>query len=49
MLQLANKADIPRLAALPPQVDDISASSLYANELLIVSTTATGLQQQLDA
>jgi len=28
MLQIANKADIPRLAALHPQVDDTSAYSL---------------------
>ena len=43
MLQLANKGDIPRLAALTTPI------LLFADELLSMPKAATGLQQQLDA
>jgi len=37
------------LAAGHPQVDDTNDYLLFADELLIMSMVATGLQQQLDA
>ena len=49
MLQMVNKADTPGCQFYHTQAMTSKPLHLFADELLIMPTAATGLQQRLDA